>query len=299
MPPSRFSARSGRLGDAQTSRHAQGRDRKTSTVNPPIHDANTTPSQAPAIEVRRLSQRYDYEFVVRDIDLRIEPGEVFGFLGHNGAGKTTVVNVLTTLLRPTSGAALVCGFDVVSARNEVTRRIGYLPADVRMYPHLTARENLEFFAGLSGVADPRAAAAETLDYLECGDYADRRVGTFSTGMRQRIGIAQAIVHRPDVLFLDEPTSGLDPVGVRQLRNTIVRLNSELGMTVFMNTHLLSEVSKVCTTIGVLNHGELIYKDSVEATRERFPDEASLEDIYVRMEDRGNVTPELRADAVTS
>ena len=245
------------------------------------------PARPAAVELRHLSHRYDDEVVVREIDLRIDPGEVFGFLGRNGAGKTTVVNILTTLLRPTSGTALVCGFDVVSARDEVTRRIGYLPADVRMYPHLTARENLEFFATLSGVADPRAAAAETLGYLECDDYADRRVGSFSTGMRQRIGIAQAIVHRPEVLFLDEPTTGLDPVGVRQLRDTIGRLNRELGMTVFMNTHLLSEVSKVCTTIGVLNHGELIYKDSIDATNERFPDEASLEDIYVRMEDRGN------------
>jgi ABC-2 type transport system ATP-binding protein len=102
-------------------------------------------------------------------------------------------------------------------------------------------------------------------------------------MRQRVGIAQAIVHRPQVLFLDEPTSGLDPVGVRQLRETIIRLNADLGMTVFMNTHLLSEVAKVCTTIGVLDHGELIYKDTIAATTERFPDETSLEDIYVRME----------------
>ncbi len=152
-----------------------------------------------------------------------------------------------------------------------------------MYGHMTAAENLEFFAKLSGVAEPRKAVAETLDYLECADLADRRVGSFSTGMRQRIGIAQAIVHRPKVLFLDEPTSGLDPLGVRQLRDTILRLNRDLGMTVFMNTHLLSEVSKVCTTIGVLNHGELIYKDSIEETTRRFPDEASLEDIYVRME----------------
>jgi ABC-2 type transport system ATP-binding protein len=152
-----------------------------------------------------------------------------------------------------------------------------------MYGHLTAAENLEFFAKLSGVDDPRRAVRETLDYLDAADLADRRVGSFSTGMRQRVGIAQAIVHRPLVLFLDEPTAGLDPVGVRQLRDTIRRLNSDLGMTVFMNTHLLSEVGKVCTTIGVLNHGELIYKDSIEETTRRFPDEASLEDIYVRME----------------
>jgi len=238
---------------------------------------------SPAIEMHRLSHVYDTDLVLRNVDLTIEPGEVFGFLGHNGAGKTTAVNILTTLITPTSGTARVHGFDVVSQRHEVTSLIGYLPSEVRMYPHMTARENLEFFAKLSGVTDARDAVNRTFDYLDCGDLADRRVGSFSTGMRQRIGIAQAIVHRPRVLFLDEPTAGLDPIGVRQLRETILRLNDELGMTVFMNTHLLSEVAKVCTTIGVLNHGELIYKDTIEATTARFPDETSLEDIYVRME----------------
>ncbi|WP_395154170.1 ABC transporter ATP-binding protein [Ilumatobacter sp.] len=248
-----------------------------------MHQSAPVTTGGPAIELVGLSHRYNIEPVLRNVDLTIEPGEVFGFLGHNGAGKTTAVNILTTLITPTSGTARVHGFDVVAQRREVTAQIGYLPAEVRMYPHMTARENLEFFAKLSGVADARRAVTETLDYLDSADLADRRVGSFSTGMRQRIGIAQAIVHKPNVLFLDEPTAGLDPVGVRQLRDTILRLNRELGMTVFMNTHLLSEVAKVCTTIGVLNHGELIYKDSIEATTARFPDETSLEDIYVRME----------------
>jgi ABC-2 type transport system ATP-binding protein len=237
----------------------------------------------PAIEIRGLSHCYNGDPVLRDIDLTIEHGEVFGFLGHNGAGKTTTVNILTTLIEPTSGTASVNGHDVVTERSLVTANIGYLPSEVRMYPHMTAIENLLFFAELSGVSDPRRAVAETLEYLECTDLADRRLGSFSTGMRQQIGIAQAIVHRPAVLFLDEPTAGLDPAGIRRLRQTILRLNRELGMTVFMNTHQLSEVARVCTSIGVLNRGELIYKDSMEETTRRFPNEASLEDIYVRME----------------
>ena len=236
----------------------------------------------PVIELHGLRHRYGTREVLHGIDLSIEAGEIFGFLGHNGAGKTTAINILTTLLHPTSGTARVCGHDVVVERDAVTTCIGYVPADVRLYGHMTAVENLAFFAKLSGVAEPRRAATETLDYLGCADLADRRLATFSSGMRQRVGIAQAILHRPKVLFLDEPTAGLDPIGVRQLRETIQGLNRDLGMTVFMNTHLLGEVSRVCTTIGVLNHGELIYKDSIEETTRRFPDEASLEDIYVRM-----------------
>ncbi len=239
----------------------------------------------PIIEIENLGHSYDDTPVLHGIDLTVQQGEIFGFLGHNGAGKTTTIHVLTTLITPTSGTARVCGFDVVGQRLHVQRNLGYLPENVRLYDSLTAAENLRFFAKLSGVEDVPAAIDDALGFLDARELADRRVGTFSKGMRQRIGIAQAILHKPRVLFLDEPTSGLDPMGVRQLRETILRLNADLGITIFMNTHLLSEVSRVCTTIGVLAEGVLIYNDSLAATLQRFPDEASLEDIYVRLEDR--------------
>jgi ABC-2 type transport system ATP-binding protein len=262
------------------------RERALDTVS--ATDPTTTPtdrSTEPAILMEGLVHRYGDVEVLHGIDLSVATGEIFGFLGHNGAGKTTTIHVLTTLLKPASGLVRVCGFDVVEQRLEVQRNIGYLPENVRLYDSLTAAENLRFFAQLSGVEDVAAAIDEALGILDCRELAARRVGTFSKGMRQRIGVAQAILHRPRVLFLDEPTSGLDPMGVRQLRDTIVRLNSEFGITIFMNTHLLSEVARVCTTIGVLSEGELIYNDTLERTLERFPDEASLEDIYVRLDDQ--------------
>jgi len=251
----------------------------------PVTTASARPRVDQVIEIESLVHRYGETEVLHGIDLTVGEGEIFGFLGHNGAGKTTTIHILTTLITPESGSARVCGFDVVADRLDVQRNIGYLPENVRLYDSLTAAENLRFFAQLSGVEDVPRAIEETLDILECRELAGRRVGTFSKGMRQRIGVAQAILHRPRVLFLDEPTSGLDPMGVRQLRETIVRLNAELGITIFMNTHLLSEVARVCTTIGVLAEGELIYNDTLELTLERFPDEASLEDIYVRLDDQ--------------
>lgn len=251
----------------------------------PVPRASVRADAAAVIELDQVRYRYGASEVLHGIDLVVAEGEIFGFLGHNGAGKTTTIHILTTLIEPTSGTARVCGFDVVTQRVEVQRRLGYVPENVRLYDNLTARENLRFFARLSGVADVAAAIDEALGFLECRDLADRRVGTFSKGMRQRVGIAQAIMHRPAVLFLDEPTSGLDPMGVRQLRDTIVRLNAERGITIFMNTHLLSEVSRVCTAIGVLAEGQLIYRDTLARTLERFTDEASLEDIYVRLEER--------------
>lgn len=235
------------------------------------------------IKINNLSHAYTGNKVLDDLSLDIYKGEIFGFLGHNGAGKTTTVNILTTLLNPTSGTALVCGFDVVKDSMEVRKSIGYLPENVKFYDNLTAYENLEFFAKLSGISKPQNKINDVLDFLDFQEFKDKKIGEFSKGMRQRIGIAQAIIHDPKVLFLDEPTSGLDPMGIKNLRDIILKLNREKGMTIFMNTHLLSEVAKTCSTIGVLNHGKLIYKDTLAETMKRFKDEDSLERIYFNLE----------------
>ena len=239
---------------------------------------------APVIELDGLTHSYGGETVLHDLNLAIPRGEIFGFLGHNGAGKTTTISILTTLLRQTAGAARIAGFDTVSEADEVRRRIGYLPENVTFYNDLTAYENLAYFARLSSVKNVDERIDEVLGFLDFRGIEHRKLKTFSKGMRQRIGLAQAILHEPEVVFLDEPTTGLDPVGIKNLRDVILRLNQEKGMTIFMNTHLLSEVSKTCTSIGVLNRGRLIYNESLEKTLADFPDEVSLEAIYVQMEE---------------
>ena len=237
------------------------------------------------IETHSLTKKYKDFIALDNLNLIVSKGEIFGFLGHNGAGKTTTVSILTTLLPQTTGNASVCGFDIQKQSIEVKKRIGYLPENVRFYDNLTAFENLSYLAKLSGISNPKKRIAEVLEFLEFTGIENKKLGEFSKGMRQRIGIAQAILHDPQVLFLDEPTAGLDPMGIKKLRETILKLNNEKQMTIFMNTHLLSEVAKTCSTIGVLNHGKLIYKDSLENTLKRFPNESSLEEIYFSMEEK--------------
>tara|TARA_R110000868_G_scaffold30334_30_gene112383 strand:- start:6241 stop:6984 length:744 start_codon:yes stop_codon:yes gene_type:complete len=232
------------------------------------------------VQTKHLTKRYGDHTAVKDLSLTVERGEVFGFLGHNGAGKTTTIHMLTGLLSSTSGTALVCGKSITENSLDARRHIGYVPENVRLYDTMSARANLRFFADLSGVEQPDRRIDETLDFLNCRDLAPRLVGTFSKGLRQRIGLAQAILHRPDVLFLDEPTSGLDPMGIKTLRDLIVRLNQEFGTTIFMNTHLISEISRTCTSIGVLNQGELVFRDTIEKVTERYGDESSLEELYL-------------------
>ncbi|GAA4659479.1 ABC transporter ATP-binding protein [Arthrobacter cryoconiti] len=238
---------------------------------------------ATAISTTALTKRYGPHQALRELNLTVPTGEIFGLLGHNGAGKTTIVNLLTTLMEPSSGTAEINGHDITTAATAVRRSIGYLPENVQFYDNLTLAENLIFFARLSGVRSVGSRISEVLDFLDFSGHENQRMGTFSKGMRQRAGIAQAILHEPSVLFLDEPTSGLDPQGVAKLRETIISLNTKLGMTIFMNTHLLAEVTKTCTSIGILSSGTLIYQDSVDATLKSFPDQESLEDIYLHIE----------------
>jgi len=237
----------------------------------------------PAIQTNNLTRRYGDKVAVDNLTLTVPQGEIFGFLGHNGAGKTTTISMLTTLLLPTSGSATVYGFDVEKENLQVRQHIGYVPENVRLYNDLTVAENLSFFAALSGVDDISFQITEVLDMLQHPEWKNLRVGDLSKGMRQRIGIAQGLLHHPSVLFLDEPASGLDPEGTRAIGDLIVWLNQTFGITIFMNTHQLAEVTKLCTSIGIMNHGRLVIADTLENVLARFPHHASLEDIYLEVE----------------
>lgn len=231
----------------------------------------------------KLTKRYADFTAVEDLNLTVRKGAIFGFLGHNGAGKTTTLSMLTTLLLPTGGKASIAGLDVVKDNFKVRSLLGYLPESVMLYGDLTAAENLSFFGKLSGVEKVAARIDEVLGLLGFMDWKDKKVKTFSKGMRQRIGIAQAILHKPKVLFLDEPTSGLDPQGTKDMRDLLLMLNREWGTTIFMNTHLLSEVTKVCTDIGIISKGKLLLADSIKNLEQRFPEAKSLEEIYFKIE----------------
>jgi ABC-2 type transport system ATP-binding protein len=198
--------------------------------------------------------------VLHGLSFQVGRGEIFGFVGPNGAGKTTTLKLLLGLIRPTAGRASILGLDVGST--ESRRHVGFLPENPYFYEHLSGRELLHFYARLAGV--PSASREKRVErLLEWGGLrtaAEARLRTYSKGMQQRIGIAQALVHDPQVIFLDEPMSGLDPIGRKEIRDLILRLRSE-GRTVFMNTHILSDVELLCDRVAILVAGRIRYEGS--------------------------------------
>ncbi|MFD1585870.1 ABC transporter ATP-binding protein [Halorientalis brevis] len=211
----------------------------------------------PAIETTALTKRYGETVAVDALDLAVPEGVVYGFLGPNGAGKTTTMRMLTSLTRPTSGTASVAGVSVTD-RERLIQRVGYLPEEPPLYNELTAREQLTYVAGLrdlpSGHAEERIE--DLLARLDLADDADRRIDTYSKGMRQKTAFIQSLLHDPDVLFLDEPTSGLDPRAARTIRTMIDGLADE-GATIFLSTHILPVVDEHADTVGVLSDGRLV------------------------------------------
>lgn len=217
------------------------------------------------IDVTNLTKTFDGKAVLGGISFRVEEGEVFGFLGPNGAGKTTTIRIILGLLAPTSGMARVWGSDL-GREDALRRRVGVLLENNGLFARLSAHDNLRYYAGLYGVSNPEKRIHELLEYVDLAASADEPVGTFSTGMMRKLALARAIIHDPELLFLDEPTSGLDPEAQRLVRDLILELSREQNRTVFLNSHNLDEVQRVCTKVAILDAGRVRAYDSVEHLR---------------------------------
>ena len=211
-----------------------------------------------AVEVGDLHKRYGDVVAVDGISFSVANGEIFGLLGHNGAGKTTTIRMLTGRVRPTSGQAHVLGYALPHERERIKPLINLVFEEQNVYERLSAREDLRLFATLYGV--PAARVEELLDLVDLRSAAKRRAGTYSTGMKQRLLIARALINRPRVLFLDEPTKGLDPASARDLRALVRRLASE-GTTVFLTTHFMEEADELCTRVAFLSQGRVVALDT--------------------------------------
>lgn len=210
------------------------------------------------IQTEKLTKRYGEVKAIEDLDLKVHPGEIFGFLGPNGAGKTTTIRVLTTLTKPTSGNAWISGFNVVKEPDKVKRLIGVVQQHLTLDRDLTVGENMEFHARLHhlGKHERKQRIQELLGYVDLSDQANRMVDSLSGGMKRRAMIAYSLVHRPKVLFLDEPTVGLDVQARRRLWDLIRRLNLD-GTTIFLTTHYIEEAEALCNRVGIMHQGHLI------------------------------------------
>ncbi|HLS09098.1 ABC transporter ATP-binding protein [Lentibacillus sp.] len=229
------------------------------------------------IQTNNLVKQFGRDKAVDNISLAIPEGEVYGFLGPNGAGKTTTIRMLLGLMKPTSGSIHIFNQDLNKERIDILKHVGSLVENPSYYPHLTAKENLEVIRKIYQVSKSRIG--DVLEVVRLQDVADKKVKAFSLGMKQRLGIAIALLHQPKLLILDEPTNGLDPSGIIEIRHLIKRLPEEFGMTVLISSHLLSEIDQIATSVGIISEGTMIFQDSIEKLREH-----AREKIVLRVSD---------------
>ncbi len=218
------------------------------------------------IRVEGLTKDYGARRAISDLSFEANQGEIVGFLGPNGAGKTTTMRILTGYMPPTEGTATVAGYDVISESLEVRKRVGYLPETVPLYSDMTAYEYLKFMADLRQIPDSSERAVEALEMVGLENRAESYISSLSKGMRQRVGLAQALIHRPEVLILDEPTIGLDPGQVVEVRHIIKEIGKQ--RTVLLSTHILSEAQQVCDRVLIINKGHIIAEDTPQNLQAR-------------------------------
>jgi ABC-type multidrug transport system ATPase subunit len=217
------------------------------------------PESDTAIATSVLTKRFGDVAAVDSLDLDVRRGEIYGFLGRNGAGKTTTIRMLLGLIRPSGGAVEVLGRRIAPGETDVFARVGYLVETATAYPNLTVRENLDIQRRLTG--SPLTSIAETIELLRLEPYADRRAGQLSLGNKQRLSLARALLHSPELLVLDEPANALDPAGIVEIRELLLQLATERGVTVFMSSHILAEVAHLADRIGIVHEGRLIEESS--------------------------------------
>ncbi len=238
-----------------------------------------------AVETRHLTRRFGPVIAVRDLNLSIAKGEVFGLLGPNGSGKTTTIRMLCGLIAPTEGTAIVAGVDVREAPDRIKELIGYMSQRFGLYEDLTVAENLDFYGGIYGLEGPsrRGRIAEVVAFLGLDRRLDQLGGTLSGGWKQRLGLACALMHQPSVLFLDEPTAGVDPAARRGFWQTIHRLATEQGTTVIVTTHYMDEAGR-CGRVALLSQGHLIALGTPEEVAKQVGGQ-SLEDAFIILQQR--------------
>lgn len=227
-----------------------------------------------SITVNNLVKVYGTQRAVNDISFSLKKGEVVGFLGPNGAGKSTTMKMITTYLPPTSGTASICGFDVVKQSMDVRKRIGYLPEANPLYYDMYVREYLEMSAGIHGIKKPKDRIEDMITMTGLSKEAHKKIGTLSKGYKQRTGLAQAMLHDPEVLILDEPTSGLDPIQIVEIRDLITRIGKE--KTVLLSTHIMQEVEAMCSRVIIISSGNLVADDSMSNLK---AGNKSLEEVF--------------------
>jgi len=245
--------------------------------------ASPLPSDGDAIDVQGLTLRFGHLTAVDHIDLRVPYGIIFGLLGANGAGKSSTIKMLTTLLPPTSGCARVAGYDIAENPHEVRKRIGYVPQMLSADGGLTGRENLSLSARLYGVpgSERRSRINTALDFMGLSDSADRLVKTYSGGMVRRLELAQAMLHKPAVLFLDEPTIGLDPVARHAVWKHLQGLNQEFRMTILLTTHDMEEADHLCADVAILQTGKVAILGTPSELKAGIGEGATLDDVFAR------------------
>jgi ABC-type multidrug transport system ATPase subunit len=216
----------------------------------------------PIVSVSNVTKQFSDFTAVKELSFTVNEGDVYGFLGQNGAGKSTTIRMLLTLIRPTAGKLQLFGKDLAAHRNEVLRQIGAVIERPDLYKYLSAYDNLSIFARLSGTRLKRSQLMEQLEMVGLADRAKDKVKTYSQGMKQRLGIATALVHNPRLVILDEPTNGLDPQGIADIRHLIIRMSRELSKTVIVSSHLLSEIELIATRMIIIHKGQKIVEGNV-------------------------------------